>query len=176
MRYAVLVGLFLAGIGAIERASAEETGPRFVPNVIPRFEPTVPSQADVPPLCITVDGVDIDLDELLSEYQNAWTWPKTDGSHGGEDEESIRHHLSDPKHSVQGIEALDFETLKKVHAVLHEREERAKEAAAKTVKPVVKSLPVLLPQASSSCPNGVCPIPQRNYYVLPRGRREARRR
>jgi len=173
MRYVVLVGLFLAGTWGV----AEETGPRFVPNVIPRFESTVPSQADVPPLCITVDGVDIDLDELLSEYQNAWTWPKTDGSHGGDDEESIRHHLSDPRHGVQGIDALDFETLKKVHAVLHEREERAKEAATKATKPpVVKSLPVILPQASSNCPNGVCPVPQRQVYYTPAQQRRATRR
>ena len=173
MRYVFMVGLFLAGTWGI----AEETGPRFVPNTIPRFEPTTPSQADVPAICITVDGVDVDLDELLSEYQNAWTWPKTDGSHGGDDETSIRQHLTDPRHAVTGIDGLDFETLQKVHAVLHEREERAKEAVAKASKsPVVKSLPVLLPQAGSSCPNGVCPVPRRQVYYTPAQQRRAARR
>lgn len=116
--------------------------------------------------CITVDGVDYDLDTILAEYNTTWTWPKLDGSHGGDDEASLRKHLSDPRHKVTGIENLDFETLKKVHSVLHAREEAVEASKLKAVPKATPALPKTVqgtPRGSGPCPGGVCPAPQRYY-------------
>jgi hypothetical protein len=129
--------------------------------------PVVPTAPPVQrPACITVDGVDYDLDTILSEYTSPWTWPTEGGQYGGKDEKSLRLHLSSDGHQVTGIENLDFETLKKVHAVLHEREEAL---AASKHKPVPKVKPAPpravqgTPRASGPCPGGVCPAPQQYY-------------
>lgn len=115
--------------------------------------------------CVTVDGIDYDLDTILSEWREDWTWPKEDGSYGGSTEVSLRKHLSDPRHKVTGIENLDFETLKKIHSVLHAREE-AVEASKPKVIPKVKPAPPKpvqgTPRAYSPCPGGVCPRPKRS--------------
>ncbi len=94
------------------------------------------------PVCVTIAGVDHDLKPLLAEYRRAWTWP-------GEDESSLRRHLAE--HQVSGIERLSFDQLRKIHAVIHERE--------LLQKPV--SVPISQPRVmQSNCPGGVCPAPQ----------------
>lgn len=92
-------------------------------------------------LCVNVNGVDYDLDVMLSEWKRNWTWP-------GNTETSLRQHLRQPPHIVGGIDDLPYDTIKRIHAVLHERELRATPAKS----------PAILPR--SNCPGGVCPTPQ----------------
>lgn len=101
-------------------------------------------------LCVTIAGVDYDLDDILKDYRTDWTWP-------GMTEESLREHLAGGPHRVTGIDELPFATVKKLHAALHEREERQ----AKAAQP--KSAPRL------NCPGGVCPQPQ--YQIVPQYQR-----
>lgn len=140
-----------------------------VPPPVTPTSPVLPDEPD-PPFCVTVDGIDYNLDEILSEYKGTWTWPSVDGSHNGTDERSLRLHLSSGRHRVTGLDGLDFDTLKKVHSVLHEREEALAASKPKVgveVKPAPQRPIQSLPRASSPCPGGVCPQPQRSKPVGP---------
>lgn len=105
---------------------------------------------DLPTLCVTIDGIDYDLDEILKSYVVPWTWP-------GTDEKTLREHLHSERHKVGGIDELSFEELKKLHAAIHERE-----------KPVVKDPPPVRQQPVRSCPSGNCPVPQSQQWSQPR--------
>lgn len=104
----------------------------------PVFKAT--EQLESKPRCVTIDGIDYDLDPILAEHKTDWTWP-------GGTEQSLREHLK-ATHKATGLEALSRSELAKLHAVLHDREQRAK-------TPQLTAPPV--PQ--SRCPGGVCPIP-----------------
>lgn len=96
--------------------------------------------------CVTIQGVDYDLQPILLEYRREWTWP-------GDTEATLRAHLRD-EHKVTGIESLSDREIRKLHAVLHERAKAAQVRATIRADPVVRS---------GGCPGGVCPAPQRVF-------------
>jgi len=113
----------------------------------PVFTPNACLPVESKPRCVSIDGVDYDLDPLLNEYRRAWTWP-------GNTEQSLRNHFA-TDHKTTGLDSLTFTELKKLHAVLHERE-----LATKAKPAVTPPAPV-----RSGCPGGVCPSPS---YQTPR--------
>lgn len=102
--------------------------------------------------CVTIKGVDYDLEPILLEYRSEWTWP-------GATEQTLREHLA-REHQVTGIESLTFAQVRKLHAVLHER---AKKVTVVTAAPQQ----VLIKASPSRCPGGVCPTQPRRF-LLPR--------
>lgn len=105
----------------------------------PVFKATVTERK---PRCVTIDGIDYDLEPILSEYRRPWTWP-------GMTESSLRQHFAND-HQTTGLDSLTFDELQKLHAVLHERE-------TATTRTQQAPPPVAAPQ--SRCPGGVCPSP-----------------
>lgn len=103
------------------------------------------------PRCVTINGIDYDIEPILAEHRRDWTWP-------GGTEQSLRDHLK-AEHDVTGIEKLSRSELAKIHAVIHEREKKTRSIPA--APPVVKPL-----ASPSRCPGGVCPSPTVNR---PRG-------
>lgn len=81
--------------------------------------------ADIPPtadtdqtLCVTIDGIDTDLDRYIADnYEDPWTWT------GEQSEQGLRLHLAE--HGVTNIDNVPFPTLRKLHAALHEKEAMA---------------------------------------------------
>ena len=131
---AIILFLALASlVTASDRKPVRVTcRPVFVPNVgLPVTEK---------PVCVTIDGIDWDLDKLRFEYRGPWTWPDMT-------ETSLRRHMA-IEHRVPDINRIFFSDLKMIHAVIHEREQQ-------TLK--TKTPPVAAPQ--SRCPGGVCPSP-----------------
>lgn len=110
----------------------------------PVFVANTGLSVEQPTLCVTIDGVDWDLDKIRAEYRTAWTWP--DGT-----EASLRTHLR-ASHRIKDIDRISYDDLKKIHAVIHERE-RVK---------LKSSPPPAMPTQSSpvGCPGGVCPSPR----------------
>jgi hypothetical protein len=148
----------------------------------PLFPPAPPQPSSPPPLaishspsasstplCVTIDGIDYDLPQLVADwYESPWTWV------GSQDANGLRKHLAE--HGVTNIDGLSFATLKKLHAALHE-----KEIAANDTRRVVGAtgdlqlfgdvqpkhnppdLAVTPPDGNSpvipeTCPNGQCPL------------------
>jgi len=143
LRIAITLAMLFGSVGAEDRRpkkseNAAGTGEQG------RTEHTPPSHDPVPRSpavhCINVKGIDYDLAPILATRSAEWTWP-------GMTEASLRSHLR-TDHGITGIERLSFTTVKKIHAVYHERE-------AATVKRSVP--PVTIPRAVSNCPGGVCP-------------------
>jgi hypothetical protein len=90
--------------------------------------------------CVTIDGVDWDLNKLRSEYRVPWTWPDMT-------EASLRKHMASD-HRVPEIDRISFEDLKVIHSVIHEREQKQ-----------LKTRPTPSVPVRSACPGGVCPSP-----------------
>lgn len=130
MRYVLLV------LSMVSLVSAGDRKPVMV-TVRPVFVATVH--------CITVRGVDYDLEPILAEYRVEWTWP-------GGTEQTLREHLRE-EHGVTGIESLTDRDIRKLHAVLHERAKKAVSHSAIRASPAPRQ---------SSCPGGVCPVPNRS--------------
>jgi len=140
MRSIVILFALVAGLVAEDRAPIRVTcRPVFVPNVGLPVEST--------PHCVTIDGIDWDIDKLRAEYRTRWTWQ-------GNTEQALRSHLA-TEHRIEGIERLSFSDIQKVHAVIHEREQKALHARSQ----VIRASPA--PRASM-CPGGVCPAPSRS--------------
>lgn len=105
--------------------------------------------------CVTIRGVDYDLEPILTEYRTEWTWP-------GGTLQTLREHLRD-EHQVTGLDGLSDREIRKLHAVLHERAKKV--ARASSGPPVVRIGPV----SSSRCPGGVCPVPSGSRgWLFPR--------
>jgi hypothetical protein len=103
----------------------------------PVFTPNACLPVEIKSRCVTIDGIDYDVEPILTEYRRAWYWP-------GNTEQSLRVHFK-TSHRTRGIDSLTFDELQKLHAVLHERELRVK-IKTTTQAPV-----------RSACPGGVCP-------------------
>ena len=93
--------------------------------------------------CVTIDGVDWDLDKIRAEYRTPWSWP-------GMTEQSLRLHLTS-EHRVVGLERLSFDDVRRIHSVIHERER----VTIKVKSPTIRADPARV----SQCPGGVCPAP-----------------
>lgn len=136
MRFIIALLLLCSSLIAGDRVPFRVTAcrPVFVPNVcLPECKP----------VCVTIDGVDWDLDKIRAEYRTPWTWPN--GT-----EASLRSHLK-ATHRIKDIDRIGFDDLKMIHAVIHERER---------VKTKLHSPPAMPTQSSPSrCPGGVCPSP-----------------
>jgi hypothetical protein len=120
-------------------ASAEDRQPIRV-TCRPVFVPNVGLPVEAIPHCVTIDGIDWDIDKLRAEYRGPWTWPDMT-------EQSLRRHMAS-EHRVPEIDRISFDDLKVIHSVIHEREQR-------TLK--TKSMPSV--PVRSNCPGGVCPSP-----------------
>lgn len=109
----------------------------------------VSSQYLAKPTTIQVNGLDEDLEALLTTPSSSWTWP-------GMTEASLRRHLVS-EHGVD-TSGLDFNQIKKVHSVLHEREN----------KPKAKPTAPRQPAQRGSCPSGNCPQvrPKRQGFLF----------
>lgn len=118
-------------------AGAGESGRLYSPAA---HEPVLQSPAV---LCITVRGIDYDLEPILATKTAEWTWP-------GGTEASLRDHLW-IAHGIAATARLPFVTLRKIHAVYHEREEAERKRATVTTKTTSTAV--------SNCPGGVCPAP-----------------
>lgn len=116
--------------------SSAVSAPPYLVNAPHKYEVTTKVESQ-PPLCIKINGIDQDLDAILTTPSQLWTWP-------GMTESSLRRHLA-VEHGVEEIETLTFSQIKKIHAVLHEREQKQKPAAPKQ------------PAQRSGCPGGNCP-------------------
>lgn len=139
MRTLALLVLIGSTLNAGDRVPFRVTcRPVFVPNAC------LPVEAK--PLCVTIDGVDWDLGKIRAEYRTAWTWP-------GMTEQSLRQHLA-KEHRVSRLDKLAFDDLKRIHAVIHERE--------KAVRPAAVPIRASPAPRQSSCPGGVCPAPNRS--------------
>lgn len=125
---------------------ADERKP-FLVTAPTKYVATVSKAAEPAALCITIDGVDWDLDKIRAEYHTPWSWP-------GNTEKSLRSHLA-AEHHIQGLDQLSFDDVRKIHAVIHEREQSALRARSQPIR----ASPA--PRASS-CPGGVCPAPNRS--------------
>lgn len=112
----------------------------------PVFIPNACLPVESPVHCVTIDGIDWDLDKIRAEFRTSWTWP-------GTTEASLRKHLAS-EHRTQGLDRLSFDDLRKVHAVIHEREKHAK-----ATSPLIRASPA---PRTSTCPGGVCPAPNRS--------------
>lgn len=140
----VLGGLFLV-LGSL-CAGAE----RFVVTAPPHFCcPPAVTKNEEPrtnnaPLCVKVSGIDTDVETLEKECYRAWSWP-------GGTQASLEQHLRE--HGVSEFERLPLESLKKIHAAIHERELRSRPVSA---QPTTKNQQ---PRTLSPCPGGVCPAP-----------------
>lgn len=144
----------------------------------PVFPPTLnPVSASLPPasgLCVTIDGIDYDLPQLIADfYESPWTWT------GDQDAIGLKAHLAE--HGVQGIDDLPFATLKKLHAAVHEKEALAQVSGSASpvssvglqlfgdVQPAPPPAPEPqahpAPQPRNDCPNGNCPVIVRGKSV-----------
>ena len=121
-------------------ASCAHAGERFVVTAPPRFETRTVERVRV---CVKVRGIDTDIQSLEKECFRAWSWP-------GGTEEALRAHLRE--HGVTELEGVPLESLKKIHAAIHERELKA--------APVQSSpAPATPAYVAPRCPGGVCPAP-----------------
>lgn len=129
-----------------------EDRPRFIANVVKADAvPVNPA----PALCVTIAGVDWDIEQIDAEYKRAWTWP-------GMTESSLKAHLRE--HEVTGFDGLSFGQLQRVHAVIHERE-AATVRQSRIVEPATGKQSLQVQPATirnsrtvqSGCPGGVCP-------------------
>lgn len=133
----------------------------------PTFPAPVSSGPELP-LCITIHGVDWDLQSLLKTWCKAdtqWTWP---GDHDAFPLATLRRHLAEPEHAVTGIESVPDSLLPEIHEAMHEMElaqvqkpQAAEPSPAPTKAVTVSSLPeiVLNARPANPCPNGLCPRP-----------------
>lgn len=118
--------------------SSVVAGPPYLVNAPHKYEVT--PRVSAAPSCIKINGIDYDLEPILSTPSQSWTWP-------GMTEASLRRHLA-TEHGVEDIDALSFGQVKKIHAVLHEREQKPKPAVPRQ------------PAQRSGCPGGNCPQSQ----------------
>lgn len=137
----VLVSGLLLGLGLVARAEYRPLG---------NLQYALLQTREAGPICVTIDGVDWDIEKIRDEYHTPWTWPE--GT-----EASLRKHLA-REHHVIGLERLSFADVKKIHAVIHERERAAKPLT------LSRPAPAPAPVYRSTCPGGVCPAPRRGWF------------
>jgi len=123
-------------------SSLVSAGPILV-TAPPKFIPTTTANP-APALCVTIAGVDWDVEQIDAEYKRAWTWP-------GMTESTLKAHLRE--HEATGFDGLSFAQLQRIHAVIHERE-AATIRQSRIVQPAtIRSSRTV----QSGCPGGVCP-------------------
>lgn len=130
-----------------------------------------PAPLTPPSDCITVEGIDRDLQEYLAEWYRG---PKTifEGLKPL-DIAAITDHLKE--HQVTNTDGLNYPTLEAVHAARHEEEGSGHSAvgseaesaisrgmlAAVGVNPLLESINHQPSTINPSCPNGQCPLQSR---------------
>lgn len=132
-------------------SSLVSAGPILV-TAPPKFVPTTTAKT-AHALCVTIAGVDWDIEQIDAEYKRAWTWP-------GMTESSLKAHLRE--HDVTGFDGLSFEQLQRIHAVIHERESVVQdylttENATFRQPRIVQPATIRSSRTVQSCPGGECP-------------------
>lgn len=148
MRSSIVLGCWFLVLGSL-CAGAE----RFVVTAPPHFCcPPAATKNEEPrtknvPLCVKVSGIDTDVETLEKECYRAWSWP-------GGTQASLEQHLRE--HGVSEFEGLPLESLKKIHAAIHERELRSRPPIRADPQSTTKNHE---PRTPNPCPGGVCPSP-----------------
>ena len=145
------------------KAAPAKAAPVPVPIDAPPNDPADQHTAKAGVPTLQFDGRTVTIDEFLAEHFKGRIW-----SHPGRtiDDELARHGVGGD------VLALDVKTKERLHSAIHERESGQKTVTKE--REVVKTAPPAKAPASS-CPGGVCPVPQQQYqwtYSRSRSRRK----